>query len=211
MAKTRAACLLLLGGVCVGCTRPTVREKADAAPVASSAATPKPAAPPTSAKPAPHPGYVKMSVAGVAATDQGNAVLLVDSGRKRALLIFVGDGEAMSISLRLNQRSFRRPLTHDLFDSALDKLDVRIDSVQVDSLRNNTFHGTLVLKEGGRKISLDARPSDAIAMALGSGAPIHVARKVMERAGVDLDTLGDLALPDAGPPEKKPDRKSVEL
>ena len=150
MAKTKAAWLLLLGAVCLSCTRPTAPEDAGPPPAASSSvAKPAPKPPRTAppAKTAPHDGYVEMTVAGVAPSTQGNAVVLVDSDRKRALLIFIGDGEAMSITLRLSQRSFRRPLTHDLFDSALDKLDVRVDGVQVDSLRNNTFHGTLVLRE----------------------------------------------------------------
>jgi len=152
-----------------------------------------------------------MSVAGVATTTAGNAVVLLDGDHKRALLIFVGDSEALSIELRLNHQTFPRPLTHDLFESALEKLGADVESVRVDRLVNNTFHGTVVLNEGTRKIELDARTSDAIALALGNGAPIYVAGDVLDRAGVDFDTLKELPLRDAGPVAAPIERKSIEL
>jgi bifunctional DNase/RNase len=152
-----------------------------------------------------------MSVAGVATTTAGNAVVLLDGERKRALLIFVGDSEALSIELRLNHQNFPRPLTHDLLESALERLGAEVESVRVDRLVNTTFHGTVVLNDGTRKIELDARSSDAIALALGNGAPIYVAREVLDSAGVDFDNLRELPMRDAGPPAVPAERKSIEL
>ena len=152
-----------------------------------------------------------MSVAGVANTTAGNAVVLLDADRKQALLIFVGDSEALSIELRLNHQAFPRPLTHDLFESALERLGADVESVRVDRLTNNTFHGTVVLNDGTRKIELDARSSDAIALALGNGAPIYVAREVLDRAAVDFDSMKELPMRDAGPVEAPVERKSIEL
>ena len=150
-------------------------------------------------------------MAGVATTSAGNAVVLLDSHHRRALLIFVGDSEALSIELRLNHQAFPRPLTHDLFDSALERLGAEVDSVRVDRLENNTFHGTVVLLEGTRRIELDARSSDAIALALGNGAPIYVAREVLDRAAVDIDSLRELPMHDAGPVSAPTERKDIEL
>jgi len=132
-----------------------------------------------------------------------SAVLLVEDGTKVALPIFIGGTEALSIHLRLDKQKFTRPLTHDLFDSAVAKLGGHVESVRVDKLENNVFLGTVVLAGGSGNIDLDARPSDAIAIALGNGAPIHVAREVLERAGLDLDALpppADDALDEQRPP-----------
>jgi bifunctional DNase/RNase len=152
-----------------------------------------------------------MSVAGIATTTAGNAAVLLDSDRQQALLIFVGDSEALSIELRLHHQAFPRPLTHDLLESALERLGAEVDSVRVDRLVNTTFHGTVVLNDGTRKIELDARSSDAIALALGNGAPIFVAREVLDRAAVDFGSLKDLPMRDAGPVAAPAERKSIEL
>jgi len=118
-----------------------------------------------------------------------NAVLRVEEGSKVALPIFIGGTEALSIHLRLGKQKFTRPLTHDLFDASIAKLGGRVETVRVDKIENNVFLGTVVLSGSGGRFDLDARPSDAIAIALGSGAPIQVARDVLDRAGLDLDEI----------------------
>jgi bifunctional DNase/RNase len=128
-------------------------------------------------------------VRGIAPTTQGNAVLLVDESRGRAVPVFVGDSEALSIQLRLEKRRYARPLTHDLLDAMLARLGGHIDSVRVEKLENNVFFGIVVVREGARRMELDARTSDAVALAVGSDAPIYVNERVLERAGVSLDDL----------------------
>lgn len=136
-------------------------------------------------------GYVKMNVGGVTPTSAGEAVLLVDTLSNTAIPIFIGGTEALSIQLRLEKRAFVRPLTHDLYDATLERLGGHVESVRVDKLENNTFYGTVILKLERRadRIELDARPSDAIALAIGNRAPIHVARAVVDEAGIKLDDL----------------------
>jgi len=127
-----------------------------------------------------------------------NAVLLVEEGKRIALPIFIGGTEALSIRLRLEKKPFARPLTHDLFDSSIKKLGGRVASVRVDKIEDNTFHGTVVLESGRERFDMDARPADAIAIAIGNGAPIHVARTVLDHAGLNLDELN------VEPPEDEP-------
>jgi bifunctional DNase/RNase len=186
----------------------------NAGPGASSE---KPASPPEAngngASAAIPNGYVKMSVGGVAPTSAGEAVLLVDSVSNVAIPIFIGGTEALSIQLRLEKRDFVRPLTHDLYDETLKKLGGRVESVRVDRLQDNTYYGTVVLKTTSNRVELDARPSDAIALAIGNHAPIHVARKVVDAAGIKLDQLPQAKRPAESlpiePGDKRPEPVSL--
>lgn len=135
-------------------------------------------------------GFVEMTVKAVFPSSEGNAVMLVDAREKRALLVFVGETEALSIHLRLQGEEYTRPLTHDLMDEILESLGARVHSARVDRLDNDIFYGVVSIAKGDTVRDYDSRTSDAIAMALGSNAPIFVARDVLERAGVDLDDSG---------------------
>lgn len=190
-----AVSVLLLAS---GCSKIKATLGMAPAPVAS----PAPAAS-ASPKSVPVPdGYSRVRVAGVTRLSHGgDAVLLVEEGKRRAVPIFIGGTEALSIQLRLKKQPFNRPLTHDLLDSSIQKLGGKVESVRVDKIESNVFHGTLVLKNGSQQIELDARPSDAIAIAIGNEAPIHVARKVLEHAGLDLDQAEDA---DAGADDERP-------
>ncbi len=181
----------------------------DSAPSAASAPQSAAAATAEPAPPSPGEGYVKVSVGGVALTDNGNVVFLVDPAGKLAVPIFIGPSEAFSIQLRLDERRFRRPLTHDLFDATVTRLGGRVANVRIDQIRSNTFHATLVVTRGAERHELDARSSDAIAIAIGNGAPIHMAQAIIDKSGVDVARLEALiqaqeppALPD--PPEQAP-------
>jgi bifunctional DNase/RNase len=135
-------------------------------------------------------GYVAARVAGVTHVPTGGeVVLLVQDGTKRALPIFIGGTEALSIQLRLEKKAYKRPLTHDLFDSSVAKLGGRVESVRVDKIDDGIFYGTVVLVNGQSRFELDARPSDAIALAVGNQAPIQVAVSVFDHAGVDLEKV----------------------
>ncbi|MBE7483332.1 MAG: bifunctional nuclease family protein [Polyangiaceae bacterium] len=192
--------MLVLGSGCAK-IRATLDKASTAAPSQSSsaAAAPAPAPAPSAAAPVSVPdGYARVRVAGVTRLPHGgDAVLLVEEGRKRAVPIFIGGTEALSIQLRLKKQPFTRPLTHDLLDSSIKKLGGRVESVRVDKIESNVFYGTLVLVNGSGHIELDARPSDAIAIAIGNGVPIHVSRKVIDHAGLDMDgeDIDDLPAP----------------
>jgi hypothetical protein len=205
MPQTQSALLALTLAACLGCSKKDQPE--ELAQASASSPSPAPAAPAPAApgdKPGEPPvdpadpaapnghtpnGYVKMSVGGVAPTSAGEAVLLVDTLSNTAIPIFIGGTEALSIQLRLEKREFVRPLTHDLYDATLKKLGGRVESVRVDRLQNNTYYGTVVVLTTSNRLELDARPSDAIALAIGNRAPIHVARKVVEEAGIKYNDL----------------------
>ena len=133
-------------------------------------------------------GYVTVSVGGMARMPGGgDAVLLVDQRTKRVLPISIGGTEALSIQLRIQKKAYKRPLTHDLLETVIAKLGGRVLSVRVDKLEDSIFYGTITLLDGDKKVELDARPSDAVALAVGSGAPVYVATSVLDHAGIDLD------------------------
>lgn len=161
-----------------------------------------PAGRPAAAPPEVPEGFVQMTVAGVMQTEGGHAVVLKQEQPNGALLpIWIGDAEAFSIQLRLERRRFQRPLTHDLLDTIMQKLGGRLVKIQVDDLKTNTFVGTVFILQGKTVHAIDARPSDSIALALGSQVPIFVAKKVLDRAGVRPDQ-DQPAEPESSDPEK---------
>jgi bifunctional DNase/RNase len=167
--------------IAVACGAPAPPPKPPApppAPVEPSAPTGKPA------------GYVEMHAWKDIALGQQAALLLVDDPPQIVLPIFIGGTEGASIHGRLTGDPPPRPLTHDLLDHVLRELHGTIVQVQVDELRTGdggggTFIGSIFVRDGRSKrvIRLDARPSDAIALALGARCPIYVAKQVLDAAG----------------------------
>jgi bifunctional DNase/RNase len=123
------------------------------------------------------------------ATEDGAAVLLIDAKKATVLPIFVGGTEALTIRLRMNGQRYARPLTHDLLASLVEELGGQPVKVQIDELRDDTYIGSVFVRQGRRVLQLDARPSDAIAISLGSGAPLYVARSVMLGSGVSREEI----------------------
>ena len=117
-----------------------------------------------------------------------NAVLLLDQAEATMVPIYIGTTEAHSIELRLRGQPPPRPLTHDLFDAALRELGVELVRVQIDDLREGVFIASVFLRQGARIIELDARASDAIALALGNDIPVYVAEHVVRYTGVAIDS-----------------------
>jgi bifunctional DNase/RNase len=136
----------------------------------------------------------------------GQAVLLLDADAGIFIPIFIGGTEALSIQLRLDGEPFSRPLTHDLFDAFARELGAKMVRAQVDRIVDGVYIGSVVFERGapGSKerelFSLDARTSDAIALAIGNGVPIVVAQPVVDEAGVKADDLGDQGAPAAAVP-----------
>ncbi|MCX6991762.1 MAG: bifunctional nuclease family protein [Kiritimatiellaeota bacterium] len=123
---------------------------------------------------------------------------------KRTLPIFIGIPEAQAIALHLDHVTVPRPLTHDLLKTVMDNLECRMKRAEICALRENTFFAKLILEWNGVESEIDARPSDAIALALRFTAPIYVAEEVMETAGVILDeTTGSGMSPNAVPPHPR--------
>lgn len=100
----------------------------------------------------------------------------------RIVPIWIGINEAMQMSIALEKTRYSRPMTHDLFLDALTNLDCRIDHVIINDVDGSTFFARLALSQHGRLIDLDARPSDAIALAVRQKAPIYIEEEVLERA-----------------------------
>jgi hypothetical protein len=180
-----------------------------------SCATSAGAAPPTTAplvkraqaeeKP---PGFLEMFVAGVVPSPDGHTLVLVNPDEEVLLPLGIGLTEALSIHGRLERHRFARPMTHDLLDHIVTELGGEIVRVQIDDVRDDVFVGTVFIKKDGKVVSFDARPSDAVALALGSHAPIYVARPVVDRAALHPE---DLAPPEASAPAAPPPKGVLSL
>jgi bifunctional DNase/RNase len=109
-------------------------------------------------------------------------IILRDSDGQRMLPIWVGVFEANAIALQLESVQTPRPMTHDLMKNLLEELGGAIERVVVCDLRENTFYATIHLRTSQRTISIDARPSDAIALALRTQSPILVEEAVIDGA-----------------------------
>lgn len=112
-------------------------------------------------------------------------VILRDDTSSRWLPIVVGNTEAQAIALQLENVSPPRPLTHDLIKNLLESIEAKIARVVVSDLKENTYYAMISLKLNGNNTDIDARPSDAIALALRMHAPIFVEEDVMNRASVN--------------------------
>lgn len=133
--------------------------------------------------------FVEMFVAGVVPADGGHTLVLVNAEEEVLLPVGIGLTEALSIHGRLERRPLARPMTHDLLDHIVEGLGGQVVRVQIDDVHDDVFVGSVFIRTGGRVVSFDARPSDAIALALGSRVPILVARPVVERAAIRPDSL----------------------
>jgi len=109
-------------------------------------------------------------------------IILRDEDDKRSLPIWVGLPEANAIALELEKIPHPRPMTHDLIKNIIDSVNARVAKVVVSDLRENTFYAVIHLRLGSADITVDSRPSDAIALALRVDAPIYVAEEVLAKA-----------------------------
>src|SRR5512137_2298612 len=125
--------------------------------------------------------FIEMEVKGVRLDPLGQnpVVILVYKGEKRALAIWIGPLEASAIDRELNRVTTPRPMTHDLFYSVLGKMKAKVKEVKITGLKEHTYYALIVLTLDKERIEIDARPSDAIILALKSQATISVAAKVL--------------------------------
>lgn len=132
---------------------------------------------------------IEMKVSGVIldSASRHPIVMLRDMEERRALLIWIGEPEANAILMALEGIQAPRPLTHDLAVLLLGKLDAEIKRVHITDMRDQTFYAEIELDREGKTITVDARPSDAIALALRAGAPILVATDVMTNNSIPIN------------------------
>jgi bifunctional DNase/RNase len=128
---------------------------------------------------------VPMSIKGLMLDPVSNSpiVVLKDADDKLFLPIWVGIFEANAIALQLENVTTPRPMTHDLLKNALAELDAQVTRIVISDLRDSTFFAQIRINvSGDRTLELDARPSDAIALALRTEAPIYVSQSVLDQA-----------------------------
>ena len=126
-------------------------------------------------------------------------VLLKTVQTNRFLPIWIGHPEASAILAKLQDSDTPRPMTHDLFSTALGELDAELVKIEVVEMKDSTFFAKVVLRRDGEELSLDARPSDAIALALRAKAPIFAADDVIEESAIlmeDEAEAGEAAEPE---------------
>jgi bifunctional DNase/RNase len=132
---------------------------------------------------------------------QQRVVILKDLDSDRYLPIWIGPCEAESITIELQGVEVARPLTHDLLKNVIGELRASVRSVQVSDLRNETFYARINLSVDSKQMDIDARPSDAIALAVRAKVPIYVADNVMDSASItpeeDLSEAADSTASDA--------------
>jgi bifunctional DNase/RNase len=110
------------------------------------------------------------------------SVILRDTESQLFLPIWIGVFEANAIALRIEGVEPPRPMTHDLLRLMLEQLGAQVEKIVISDLRESTFFAVIHVQQGGRSIGIDARPSDAIALALRVEAPIFVLRDVLDKA-----------------------------
>ena len=106
----------------------------------------------------------------------------VFDGKSRIVPIWIGPNEAMQLGVALEHAKLPRPMTHDLFIDAITNLDATIDHVLINRVEGQTFFARLFLRQEGRIIELDARPTDALALAIRQDAPFLIEEEVLEAA-----------------------------
>ena len=120
----------------------------------------------------------------VSLMSQHRIVVLRETESTRFLPIWIGPFEADAITIELQSVEVARPLTHDLLKATIEQLGAEIVQVAITDLRNDTFYAEIALRVNGRRIEVDSRPSDAIALAVRARVPVYVADEVMEQAGI---------------------------
>jgi len=133
--------------------------------------------------------FVRADVWTVAQTDQGNVVLIRPKESDLVVPIFIGQLETQSILIGLGRVEMPRPLTHDLLMSVTAALGAELTRIEIRVLRDRTFFANVVIKSGDEEIILDARPSDAIALAVRTSAEVYIAEDIVETAGVPVDMI----------------------
>jgi len=144
--------------------------------------------------------FREMTVSGLTIDPFTNSPIMIlkDVASDKAVPIWIGLLEATAIASELENIKFSRPMTHDLLKNIMELMETQVSKVEVCDLRDNTYFALIYLSRGGSELTIDARPSDAIAIALRSKAPIFVAEVVIQKARrVDLSAKEAITSDDA--------------
>ncbi len=125
---------------------------------------------------------VRLRVEGVALDWKGNPIVVLrERGGQRAVFIWVGISEAQAISMQLEGQKPLRPMTHDLIVLILGQVDVKLERVVISDMKENTYYANLHLRNDDQATVVDCRPSDAIAVAVRTDAPILIDNELLTR------------------------------
>lgn len=137
---------------------------------------------------------IEMRVMGIALDTRTGSpiVVLHDKENRKALPIWIGSAEASAIIRKIENLNVARPMTHDLIISIIEKTGCKLDRVEIADVEKETYFAALILKNAeGEEISIDSRPSDAIAVAIRIDAPIFVSAVVLASGSVSTDSAKD--------------------
>jgi len=136
---------------------------------------------------------IEMKVMGIALDTRSGSpiVVLHDLENRRALPIWIGSAEASAIIRKLEKLSVSRPMTHDLIIDIVKKTGYSVDRVEINDVEKETYFATIFLSDGKNELTIDARPSDAIAVAMRADAHIFVTANVLMNGAVSTDSARD--------------------
>jgi len=140
---------------------------------------------------------VKVQSLGLDRATNTPVVILQEKDGKRVLPIWIGPSEASAIAMELAGMKFSRPLTHDLLVSVVIGLGGALKRVLITKVVDNTYYAELIIQRGGELISVDARPSDSIAIALRMAASIYTSDDLLENASIEVAGPHDAFTADA--------------
>jgi bifunctional DNase/RNase len=156
---------------------------------------------------------VKVQSLGLDRTSNTPVVILQEKDGTRVLPIWIGPGEASAIAMELAGMKFSRPLTHDLFASVILGFGGSLKRVVITKVVENTYYAELFIQRGADVITIDARPSDSIAIALRMEASIYTTDELLEHTSVDISEAGESAtgiVPETDPTTRNPSSLSAE-
>jgi bifunctional DNase/RNase len=110
------------------------------------------------------------------------SIVLREKAGDRVIPIFIGYNEAIAIDRKLKDVAVPRPLTHDLLQSVIERMGGKLERVVLNDLRDGTYYALLIIQKDGQRVEVDARPSDAIALAVRTGAPVFAEESVIQKA-----------------------------
>ena len=149
----------------------------------------------------------------VSLTNQQRIVILKEKDQERYLPIWIGLYEAEAITIALQKIQVARPQTHDLLKTLIQSLNAQLVQVEITSLSDDVFYGSLVLESNGVRSEVDCRPSDALALAARYNVPIYIAENVMHLAGItpEEDIAGIDGGDEEGAPAFNPSDESLDI
>ncbi|MFC1945394.1 bifunctional nuclease family protein [Chloroflexota bacterium] len=136
-------------------------------------------------------------------------VILKEKDSNRYLPIWIGPAEADAIAVKLQGVTVPRPLTHDLLCSFLDAANIQLQYVVINELKSDTFFAKIYVTIGEQEVTIDSRPSDALAIAVRADAPVYAEESVLDKAGIVLDSKTGKPLVEESDPSLSGDKRPV--